>query len=61
MVLSILRMALPVPITFGLGYLCRRKKVFGAEGHETYISTALSVQTLASVAPFIGVAAWPPA
>ena len=32
MVLSILQMVLPVLITFGLGYLCNRKKVFGAEG-----------------------------
>ncbi len=29
-----------------------------AEGHETYISTALSVQTLISIALFIGIAAW---
>lgn len=32
MVLSILQMVLPVLITFGLGYLCNRKKVFGTEG-----------------------------
>ncbi|MEA4998717.1 MAG: hypothetical protein VB087_04930 [Candidatus Limiplasma sp.] len=32
MVLSILQMVLPVLITFGLGYLCNRKQVFGAEG-----------------------------
>jgi len=32
MVLSILRMALPVLITFGLGYLCRRNRVFGPQG-----------------------------
>ena len=32
MVLSILQMALPVLITFGIGYLCKRGKVFGAEG-----------------------------
>lgn len=30
--LSIVQMALPVLITFGLGYLCKRKKLFGAEG-----------------------------
>jgi hypothetical protein len=61
MVLSILRMALPMLITFRLGYLCRRKKAFDAEGYEKYVSTALPVQTLLSVAPFIGVAAWSPA
>ncbi len=32
MTLSILQMVLPVLITFGLGYLCNRKKIFGAEG-----------------------------
>jgi predicted permease len=32
MALSILQMALPVLITFGLGYLCKRKRVFGMEG-----------------------------
>ncbi len=32
MALSILRMALPVLLSFGLGYLCERKRIFGAEG-----------------------------
>ena len=32
MVLSILQMALPVLITFGIGYLCKRKQIFGMEG-----------------------------
>ncbi len=32
MTLSILRMVLPVLLTFGLGYLCNRKKIFGPEG-----------------------------
>ncbi len=32
MFLSILQMALPVLITFGLGYLCKRKKIFSADG-----------------------------
>jgi predicted permease len=32
MFLSILQMALPVLITFGLGYLCKRKKIFGTDG-----------------------------
>ncbi len=32
MVLSILQMVLPVLVTFGLGYLCKRKKVFGDQG-----------------------------
>ena len=32
MFLSILRMALPVLLTFGLGYLCKRKAVFSPEG-----------------------------
>ena len=32
MVLSILQMALPVLITFGLGYLCKRKQIFGEQG-----------------------------
>ncbi len=32
MFLSILQMALPVLITFGLGYLCKRKNIFGPEG-----------------------------
>ena len=31
MVLSILQMALPVLITFGIGYLCKRKQIFGME------------------------------
>ena len=34
MVLSILQMTLPVLLTFGLGYLCNRKQVFGAQGLE---------------------------
>ncbi len=32
MFLSILQMVLPVLIAFGLGYLCKRKNVFGEEG-----------------------------
>ena len=32
MFLSILQMALPVLITFGIGYLCKRKQIFGMEG-----------------------------
>lgn len=32
MTLSILRMVLPVLAAFGLGYLCKRKRVFGADG-----------------------------
>ena len=32
MFLSILQMALPVLLTFGLGYLCKRKQIFGLEG-----------------------------
>ena len=32
MALSIIRMVLPVMVTFGLGALCKRKGVFGSEG-----------------------------
>lgn len=32
MFLSIVQMVLPVLVTFGLGYLCNRKKIFGTEG-----------------------------
>lgn len=32
MALSILRMVLPVLLTFGLGYLCKRKRIIGKEG-----------------------------
>ena len=32
MALSIIRMVLPVLVTFGLGALCKRKGVFGSEG-----------------------------
>ena len=32
MVLSILQMVLPVMITFGLGYLCKRKRILSADG-----------------------------
>jgi malate permease and related proteins len=32
MALSILQMTLPVLVAFGLGYLCKHKKVFGADG-----------------------------
>jgi len=32
MFLSILQMVLPVLLAFGLGYLCNRRKLFGAEG-----------------------------
>lgn len=32
MVLSIMQMVLPVLITFGLGYLCNRRQIFGTEG-----------------------------
>lgn len=32
MALSIIQMVLPVLVTFGLGYLCKRKGVFGEEG-----------------------------
>ncbi|MDD3212518.1 MAG: hypothetical protein PHY64_02535 [Eubacteriales bacterium] len=32
MFLPIVQMVLPVLLTFGLGYLCNRRKIFGAEG-----------------------------